>query len=63
MGLSRPSAGSVTVRPGRDGARAAALVFQDARLLPWRRVAANVAFGLEKLPLSAAERARRAADG
>ncbi len=59
MGLSRPSAGTVEIRSGRDAERAVALVFQDARLLPWRRVAANVAFGLEKLKLSAAERRER----
>jgi NitT/TauT family transport system ATP-binding protein len=37
-----------------------ALVFQDPRLLPWRRVAANVSFGLEKSALSRAARRARA---
>ncbi len=40
--------------PGR---RAVALVFQDSRLLPWRRVLDNVAFGLEKLRLPRASAA------
>lgn len=60
MGLSQPSAGTVELCPSRKAERAAALVFQDARLLPWRRVLGNVAFGLERLNLSAAERRDRA---
>ena len=48
--LSRPAAGS----------RPTALVFQDARLLPWRRVLRNVELGLEGLGLAAAERRQRA---
>jgi NitT/TauT family transport system ATP-binding protein len=60
-GLIQPSAGEVHLlaRPTPDR-RPVALVFQDARLMPWRRVAANVAFGLEGLRLDAAERRRRA---
>ncbi len=59
-GLVRPAAGEARLlaRPAPDR-RPAALVFQDARLMPWRRVAANVAFGLEGLRLDAAERRRR----
>ncbi|ACL59752.1 ABC transporter ATP-binding protein [Methylobacterium nodulans] len=58
--LVRPSAGTVTVSPPAPGRRAVALVFQDARLLPWRRIVDNVAFGLEKLRIPRAERRRRA---
>ncbi len=61
-GLVPPGAGSVVLhaRPAPDR-RPVALVFQDARLMPWRRVAANVAFGLEGLRLDAAQRRARAA--
>ncbi|GJD52888.1 Aliphatic sulfonates import ATP-binding protein SsuB [Methylobacterium crusticola] len=59
-GLVRPDAGRVTVSPPALGRRAVALVFQDARLLPWRRIADNVAFGLEKLRIPRPERRRRA---
>ncbi|ACA17841.1 ABC transporter related [Methylobacterium sp. 4-46] len=59
--LVRPSAGIVTVSPPAPGRRAVALVFQDARLLPWRRILDNVGFGLEKLRIPRAERRRRAA--
>jgi NitT/TauT family transport system ATP-binding protein len=61
MGLVAPSEGEVRVDiPRQRGRRRMALVFQDAKLLPWRRIAANVAFGLEGLGLSGAEIAKRA---
>ena len=67
IGLVRPGAGTVRLL-GRETERAEAdrrlapmgLVFQDARLLPWRRVIANAAFGLEWAGIPAAERVRRA---
>ena len=59
-GLVEQSAGTVVIRPPEPGRRSVALVFQDARLLPWRRVADNVAFGLEKTSLPRAERRSRA---
>jgi NitT/TauT family transport system ATP-binding protein len=61
-GLVPALAGRVEVTAAAaPGTRAVALVFQEPRLLPWRRVAANVAFGLEGLGLSRAERRARAA--
>ncbi len=60
-GLSRPSRGQVRLHAQPNaGRRPMALVFQDARLLPWRRVRANVELGLEGLALDRAERRRRA---
>ncbi|HYF57116.1 MAG TPA: ABC transporter ATP-binding protein [Salinarimonas sp.] len=59
-GLASATRGSVRVAQPEPGRRAVAMVFQDARLLPWRRVVDNVAFGLEKLRLPRAERHRRA---
>lgn len=60
MSLAQPSVGFARVTPDPAAERAMALVFQDARLLPWRRVLSNVAFGLEKTALSRAERRERA---
>jgi NitT/TauT family transport system ATP-binding protein len=59
MGLVKASAGTVTLDTRSGQRQPLALVFQDARLLPWRRVADNVAFGLEGRGLARAERRER----
>lgn len=56
-GLLPPNTGEVRVNARPEGFRLpVALVFQDARLLPWRTVVSNVGFGLEHGKVSAAER-------
>jgi NitT/TauT family transport system ATP-binding protein len=60
MGLAAPSSGSILVKADQGSERPMALVFQDARLLPWRRIDSNVAFGLEKMKLGKTERRKRA---
>lgn len=61
-GLSTPTSGEVFVDgevvtgPGLDRG----MVFQQYALFPWRTALANVAFGLEQLPLSRRERTERA---
>ncbi len=47
-----------TMRESPDR-RPIAMVFQEARLMPWRRVRDNVAFGLEGLKVDKDERDRR----
>ncbi len=65
-GLARPSEGRVLVE-GRDPFRAfaalrgrIAIVFQNDRLLPWRRALDNAALGLELMDVPPAERHARA---
>jgi NitT/TauT family transport system ATP-binding protein len=62
MGLAKPSSGRIQVRADENSERSMALVFQDARLLPWRRVIGNVEFGLEKTKRNKAARRERALD-
>ena len=64
IGLAEPSAGTVRVHaterpPETRRLSPMALVFQDSRLLPWRRVISNVGFGLEWSGVGRAERLRR----
>ncbi|GAN86719.1 ABC transporter ATP-binding protein [Komagataeibacter intermedius] len=61
MGLIRPSEGTVSLRPSPTAAhRPAAMVFQDAKLMPWRSVRRNVELGLEGLGLTRLQRRERA---
>ena len=62
-GLLPPSAGTIKhdIEP-RPDRREIAMVFQEARLMPWRSVSDNVALGLEGLTVSGTERDRRIAD-
>jgi NitT/TauT family transport system ATP-binding protein len=60
-GLVRPTTGHVALAsPPTRQRRPIGLVFQEPRLLPWRRVLANVGLGLEGLDLTRAERETRA---
>jgi NitT/TauT family transport system ATP-binding protein len=43
IGLATPSAGTVRLNPNVKADRAMALVFQDSRLLPWRRILSRAA--------------------
>ena len=56
--LDRPTSGSVEIRGSLQNARGrgVAYVFQDAHLLPWRRVIDNVALPQELLGVSRSQR-------
>jgi sulfonate transport system ATP-binding protein len=57
-GLDQPTAGTVLIdgRPLEGLNETARLMFQEARLLPWLRVGANVRLGLPRQRWSSAER-------
>lgn len=60
-GLAVPRGGTVTANfAPMPGNRPVAMMFQDARLLPWRRVRGNVELGLEGLGLDRSTRRARA---
>jgi NitT/TauT family transport system ATP-binding protein len=60
-GLVKPRSGEVKVEVfPKEGARDFGFVFQDSRLLPWRRVLQNVMYGLENLVQRKPDRVTRA---
>jgi sulfonate transport system ATP-binding protein len=61
-GLATPTAGTIRLGAGDDAERRKDLriMFQDARLLPWRKVLENAMIGLQ-MPLPAARAAAHAA--
>ena len=61
-GLLTPDSGSVTIdgQPVGDADQRVGLVFQEPRLLPWRRAIDNAAFPLELAGVGRAERNERA---
>lgn len=53
VGLTAATAGRAHLQaPQTPEGRSYAFVFQDTRLLPWRRIRANVAYGLQGLALT-----------
>ena len=61
-GLLTPESGSITIDglPVGDADQRVGLVFQEPRLLPWRRVIDNVAFPLQLVGVGTVERRERA---
>lgn len=57
IGLETPEAGRVVIgAPNPDGKPDIRIMFQDSRLLPWKRVLPNVALGLESSFIPEAKR-------
>ncbi|GAA0785330.1 ABC transporter ATP-binding protein [Marinobacterium sediminicola] len=58
--LAHSSGGTITLDiPERRSTRRRATVFQDGRLLPWKRLRHNIGYGLKGLELTAEERESR----
>ena len=58
--LTEPSDGEIVLYvPHDDARRRRGIVFQDGRLMPWRRLRGNVAYGLKGLKLSDQEKSAR----
>lgn len=59
-GLVQPTAGDIDLNvASHPSSRRHAFVFQDGRLMPWRRLKSNVAYGLKGLQLTHSEREAR----
>ncbi len=59
-GLATASHGSIALHVEEDDTRRSrGVVFQDGRLMPWRRLRSNVAYGLKGLKLTAEEKRDR----
>ncbi len=59
-GLAEPVAGKIELCvPHDDSRRRKGIVFQDGRLMPWRRLRSNVAYGLMGLKLDAKQKRAR----
>lgn len=59
-GLSEPSGGQIELcMPHDDTRRRRGIVFQDGRLMPWRRLRSNVAYGLKGLKLNGKQKKAR----
>ena len=59
-GLAEASSGELTLRfEDDDTRRTRGIVFQDGRLMPWRRLRSNVAYGLKGLKLTNEQKRQR----
>lgn len=62
-GLAKASHGTISLNvEENDTRRSRGIVFQDGRLMPWRRLRSNVAYGLKGLNLTAEEKRARVDD-